>query len=437
MILTHPEHAGRRIRLGYGLNLRECASVDELLELLSDVAAPVRQRLGLPGSLGVGLYAPAALARRLADPAGADELERLAREIEALGLDPFTWNAFPFGGFGAAGLKARVFEPDWSAGERLAFTLDVARVATALAVSLDGAAGARGRHVSLSTHTGGFGPALSGARELEVAAFQLARCVDGLASLEEATGVRVVLALEPEPGANAATQRALDQLLAFVRPRARSLLEAERNRAPERAAALVERHLGACLDACHAAVEGEAAEVAADLSAGRRAGPAKYQHSSALRVPSPAANPHALEALLALAEPRFLHQVRGHGAGELLAVDDLPDLARELAGPRRAAWLRAASWSCHFHVPVDLAAAGAALETTRDEAEALLAALAREPAGWSTPELHVEIETYTWEALPGWVRGTDPLVEGIERELRRVLAVLERQGWRAPDLAGR
>ncbi|MCY2960882.1 MAG: hypothetical protein NTY35_12020 [Planctomycetota bacterium] len=433
MILRHPAHPSRSVRLAYCLNLRECADVDALIALLRSIVVPLRTRLAARGPFGVGMYLPASLARALASPSGSRAVDHLASELEAQALDPFTWNAFPFGGFGALGLKTRVFQPSWSEPERLEFTVAVAHVAAALVRRLRGmgsGAGARiAEHVSISTHTGGWAAHLHGAVDREEFAFHQARAVDALARLEEATGVRAILALEPEPGANAADLRALDQHLAFVKPRARSLLEEERNRDRAHAADLVDRHLGVCLDTCHAAVEGEALEVAADLAAGRRASPAKLQYASALRVAAPGSNPSGVEALLALAEPRFLHQVRAYGGGERLAVDDLPDLVRELAGDRRAAWLAAREWLCHLHVPVDLETAGGGLGTTRADADRILASLLAHPERWATSELHVEIETYTWEALPGWVRGDGALVEGIEREYRHVLGELARAGW--------
>lgn len=434
MILRNPAYPERTVRLAYCLNLRECADVDALTALLRSIVAPLRARLAARAPFGVGMYVPARLALALAAPTGANELDRLAREIESLALDPFTWNAFPYGGFGDAGLKSRVFAPSWSTPERLEFTVAVAHVATALVRRLRGSAtgeaglGAR-EHVSISTHTGGWAADLR-ATDRDECAFQQARCVDALAILEESTGVRAVLALEPEPGANAPHLRALDQHLAFAKPRARALLEEERNREHAHAAELVDRHFSVCLDTCHAAVEGEAREVAADLAAGRRASPAKLQYSSALRVRAPGSNPAGVAALLALSEPRFLHQVRGHGSGERLEVDDLPDLAAALAGERRAAWLGASEWTCHMHVPVDLETAGGALGTTRDDADAILAGVLADPDRWARPELHVEIETYTWEALPGWVRGDGAIVEGIEREYRHVLGELARAGWR-------
>jgi hypothetical protein len=59
----------------------------------------------------------------------------------------------------------------------------------------------------------------------------------------------------------------------------------------------------------------------------------------------------------------------------------------------------------------------------------VLAALAADPARWSTRELHVEIETYTWEALPGWARGEGELVAGMGREYEFAIGQLALLGW--------
>jgi hypothetical protein len=66
------------------------------------------------------------------------------------------------------------------------------------------------------------------------------------------------------------------------------------------------------------------------------------------------------------------------------------------------------------------------LGTTRAHADAVLAAALSDPA-WS--ELHLEIETYTWDVLPGEARGAGALVDGLEREYRHVMALLEDAGW--------
>ncbi len=80
-------------------------------------------------------------------------------------------------------------------------------------------------------------------------------------------------------------------------------------------------------------------------------------------------------------------------------------------------------------MPVDREELGAGLRTTRAHADALLDALLDAPARWKSPELHVEIETYTWDVLPGSARGPGSLVEGLEREYRHVIGRLEARGW--------
>jgi len=156
----------------------------------------------------------------------------------------------------------------------------------------------------------------------------------------------------------------------------------------------------------------------------------KLQYTSALAMPAPRDNAAGLAQLLALDEPRYLHQVRGSGADELLRARDLPELARFLRNPSsRERWLECEELRCHFHVPVDAEELGSGLRTTRGHAEALLDGLLQRPSRWKSPELHVEIETYTWDVLPGAARGPGSLVEGLEREYRHVIGRLEARGW--------
>ena len=158
----------------------------------------------------------------------------------------------------------------------------------------------------------------------------------------------------------------------------------------------------------------------------------KLQFSSALSLPRPALDARGRELLLGLDEPVYLHQVTGRREGERVHVGDLPELAQRWeAGD--AALAACEEWRCHFHVPVDLAAPAGAdtggLTTTRLDADLLLRAILATPTQWGTDELHVEIETYTWDVLPGSMRGQGELLDGLEREYRHVMDLLEREGW--------
>ena len=421
---THPEHPGRGLRLAYCINLHPAEDLDGVRAGLERVTRPLAERLGGAGAFGVGPWLPASVAADLArDPAQAAAL------FPCEELDAFTYNAFPFGGFHREGLKAEVFAPGWHQPERLAFTLDVARVALAAAAPGEG-------HLSISTHTGGHGPAF---REGELAlacARELARAALALARLEEEHGRRLVLSLEPEP--RSAAGDTLELVLLWRRIRTDGVEAAARAEgvAPERVAAAVARHLGTCLDACHAAVEFEAPGLAFANATHEGAPLGKLQFSSALALPAPAADARGRELLFDLHEPVYLHQVTGRGEHALVRVGDLDEL--------RARWeqgdaaLRACEeWRCHFHVPVDLdAPAGAdtgGLATTRAAGDALLRTVLAAPERWGTSDLHVEIETYTWDVLPGSLRGDGELLDGLEREYRHVLALLESEGWQRAE----
>lgn len=411
MLFRHPDHAGRAVRLAYCLNLHPAEDLDGLLAGMRRITLPLRERLAPGAPFGVGLYLPAELAARLVDPAGAPELARLYAFLDEHGLDPFTYNAFPAGGFDRAGLKQRVFEPTWLEIERARFTRDVARIAVLLAGVPEA-----GRHLSISTHSGGHVTRVQSDSDRIGCAGALSGSAGGLSQLERESGWRTVLSVEPEPRSLANDTGELAGLFALVRT-ATAIPDA------------VARHLGTCLDTCHAAVEYETPEDALAQATQAGAPLGKLQFTSALELLDPRSASSAVERLLALDEPRYLHQVTGRGADGLERVGDLSDLGAALADPaRREAWIACESWRCHFHVPVDLGALGA-LGTTRAAADATLAHTLARPAHWGTDELHVEIETYTWDVLPGEARGDGELVDGLEREYRHVLARLAQAGW--------
>jgi len=148
MRFLHPEHPGRAVRLAYCLNLHPADTLEGLLEGLRTITLPLRQRLAPGREFGVGMYAPATLVERLVARDSRRPRDELRGFLREHGLDPFTWNAFPQGGFGAAGLKERVFEPTWADEARGRYTLGV--VALACGLHLRGDPEARWR-LSLKT----------------------------------------------------------------------------------------------------------------------------------------------------------------------------------------------------------------------------------------------------------------------------------------------
>lgn len=426
------DRTGRQLRLAYCLNLHAAEDLDGVRAGLERVTLPLSERLGVTESFGVGPWLPATVAGELSRDRSS--LDRFAGELAGHGLDAFTFNAFPFGGFHREGLKRDVFQPTWLDAERLQFTCNVANVAAACAraVPSDG----HDRHLSISTHAGGHADHLPDPEDRARCAELLARAVSYLAGLEASGSPRIVLGVEPEPRSAAGDSVEWAELHPEWADRIVGLLD----RAD--AADLVRRHLGLCLDACHAAVEFESPSEAAGRAASVQAPLAKLQFSNALRLVQPGRDPEGVAALLAMDEPVYLHQLAGlSGDGALrLGLDDLGDW-QGLEQRERDAWLAASEWRCHFHVPVDLGGplpGSGGLETTRGLSDAVLDAVLARRDGWGTPELHVELETYTWSILPEAARATqasteEPLVEGLAREYAHLIGRLERAGWSRAD----
>jgi sugar phosphate isomerase/epimerase len=366
-----------------------------MLEALQAYAAPVRKRLVDSGRLaadarmGVGLWLPSQAAAELAQDAS-----RVAETLERLSLDAFTVNAFPYGVFHGDVVKDDVFRPSWSDPERLRYTLEAARALAALLP--EGGIG------SLSTHSGaykGWGPA-------EVAPEPIARgllaAAEGLRELEDETGRCILLGLEPEPLSFLETT---DEVVAFFERYIQSQGESAR------------RYLGLCYDACHQAVEFE--DMAASVCALRAAQIpiTKVQLSSAIRVLDP---PAALNLLQTMAKDRWFHQVVArHADGELQRIADLPEALSDQYA------LTAAEWRVHYHVPIfaDRLDEAGQLLTTRPQLEELLALVSE-----GNESLHVEIETYTWGAIPQARReglGLSSLTDCLEREFCWAMDQLE------------
>ncbi len=368
MRLLHP--SGSVVHLAYCTNVHPAEDLAGIHEQLSGVAARVRALTGAP-VLGLGLWLSSGAARALrADPG---ELARLRARLDELGLEVVTLNGFPYQGFHDQVVKLRVYRPDWAEPQRLAYTLDLAEILTALLPD-DVTEG------SISTLPLAWRTGWTPDKAAAVAA-NLDALTRGLRALAERTGKTIRVGFEPEPGCIVETTPQAVELLAGTDP----------------------AHLGVCLDACHLAVGFEEAADAAGLGLPI----VKLQVSSAVEAP-----PGGQRALAAYEEERYLHQTRC-AAGY---TDDLPEA---LAGGLPADL----PWRTHFHMPLH-AAPPPPLTTTTPYLEDLLGRLMTPDGGLTAPlARHLEVETYTWSVLPGPV----DVAEGIAAELdwtRRRLAAL-------------
>lgn len=382
------------LRLTYCGNVHAAPDLQAVEAALREHAAPVAAAARTAGrAFGIGAWWPATLAGRLATDAATRA--RFAASLRELDLPLWTLNVFPFGGFHDEVVKTAVYRPDWGEEDRLHYTRACAEVGASLL--------AAGSVLPLSTLPLGYRAAGDAPADLRLMARNLARCASAFAAIEERTGVRCVLALEPEPDCLLETCGAAAAFLErwLFEEGAWTTVPGD----------VLRRHLGVCVDLCHLAVVREGALAALrDLRARGIAVP-KIQVSSCLEVRAP----EGLDALLAFAEPRYLHQtVAANGVRAL----DLPGVATA-----RASFAAGGVVRSHYHVPLFWDQPGAFGSTQREVARVLRGL--REALGGELPLL--EVETYTWHVL-GAFAGTSPLHERIARELAWVHEQLEADG---------
>ena len=360
------------MRLAYCTNVAPSETTDGLIASLGAIWADVRRRATPDGRLGLGLWLPAAVAHEVSRDSGRMRAVRDA--LRDAGLELVTVNAFPATSFHAPVVKDAVYRPAWTEPARFAYTCAVARAVAGIAPP--------GSDIPVSTLPLGF-PKLAMPEQLRAAALLFATVLE-LHRLRELTGTTIRLALEPEPCCAIETvAEAIEFFGVAIRPFTRNLTAA--GLSVSQAEEVVHRHLGVCLDLCHAAVEHED-PVTALARLGAAGVPVfKVQVSAAVEVPDPA-DPAQRAALARFAEPRWLHQVGAPGGRVAL---DLPDAMAD--APLRAA----KPWRVHFHVPLHLAEVGG-LPTTRPEVERFL----RHAAALDDPPV-LELETYTWSVVPG------------------------------------
>lgn len=373
MRFRHPD--GSTVHLAYCTNVHPAETLDGVLAQLRDHCEPVRRRLGRD-RLGIGLWLAKDAAHALVtDPAA---LRGLRCELDRRGLEVVTLNGFPYEGFGAEEVKYRVYKPDWADPERLEHTTSLARVLAGLLPDdvTDG---------SISTLPLAWRTAQDEQRA-RTARTALRTLAERLDALQELTGRSIRVALEPEPGCVVETTRdAIAPLTAIAHDR-----------------------VGICVDTCHLATSFEDPHTALDDLARAGVPVVKSQLSAALHAEQPHL-PEVREALAAFAEPRFLHQTRTSTPAGPRGTDDLDEALAGDALPDTA------PWRAHFHVPLH-AAPTAPLTSTLP---VLKSALTRLVGGPHPLTRHLEVETYTWQALPPELRprGRTQLADGIAAEL--------------------
>ncbi|MBT4867801.1 MAG: metabolite traffic protein EboE [Planctomycetaceae bacterium] len=371
--------------LSYCTNVHPGQSIAEIDNGLDQYTVAVQQKLNRPLAAGLWLAQPVTTELLQSERSLAEFTERLQQRE----LTCYTLNAFPYGDFHSERVKENVYIPDWSKPERLEYTHDCARILSALMPE--------GTEGSISTVPLGFKEFTHPDDFLGQAGEQLIELARRLDTLYDETGKLIRLAIEPEPFCLLETT---DEAITFFET---LWQQADACGAGD----VVRRTLGLCYDVCHQAVEFE--DVGESIQRLNNAGVRinKVHITCAVELKNPAENEEGRRALAKYVEPRYLHQTMARTSdGRVLRY---VDLSSQLALEPDEDFLNADVWRIHFHVPVDAESLGP-LGTTRTELREGLAAVA---ALQYAP--HLEVETYTWQVLPG-EQGSD-LVDGLTREL--------------------
>ena len=386
-------HAGRTLAETKANLARFAPRVRELAASKDDPAAEI----------GLGLWLSAESARELRETGGAKAFrDRLLEQ----GIRILTFNGFPYGDFHAEVVKHAVYEPHWADPRRLAYTIDLAELLVELIP--EGTTDA-----SISTLPIGWRRSFANEGcgcSMGLATAQLVEAARMLRSIEDRTGIRIHLDLEPEPGCVLDTSRDVVDLF-------------EQGFTPSDDVDH-RRYLGVNHDVCHSAVMFEPQTAALRTYREHGIGLGKIQISSAVEVDFDAITEEeereeVLRSYRGFVEPRYLHQTSIRtGTAPHFDVQTFEDLPVALSN-RAEHQVPTGTWRTHFHVPIFMTE-GDRWGTTRPEIERCLAAL---PADEPRPTL--EVETYAWEVLPGCLyAGDEGLAAGIAEELRWLRGVV-------------
>ena len=229
-----PQAPATRPILGYCTNVHAGLSLDEIKANLETHTLEVKRQVSPDAPMAVGLWLPANTVLEFVPPerdGGLDVgmLKAFRDWLEKRGLYAYSLNGFPVTNFHEPVVKHLAYYPDWSATERLNYTIALAMILHHLLPQ-----GAEG---SISTLPIGW------AQSVEAGwADNICDMLEFLAEFEQETGRFIHLDIEPEPGCEVEDTMSLIMYL--------TVMEMQSGVDPD----VLHRHLRVCLDVCHTAV---------------------------------------------------------------------------------------------------------------------------------------------------------------------------------------
>lgn len=377
--------------LSYCTNVHPGLTVSEVIDGLQKYTQQIQQQFEHPLAAGLWLSNPV-IQEITSNPGQLVAVRDCLRDTQ---LTTYTLNAFPYGDFHSERVKENVYLPDWTANSRLQYTTQCAQV---LAFLLP-----EGVEGSLSTLPLGFKSLCRTTAFRSECISRLIEFAREMDRLHDESGQVIRLAIEPEPLCILETTAETILFFDELRSCAKSQNELD----------IVQRHIGVCFDVCHQSVEFEDVAESIHQLVDAEIRLNKVHITCAIESNSPTSA--SLAELSQFIEPRYLHQTFAKSStGQLMHITDL-DQAFCQSPPRD--FRDAETWRVHFHVPVNTESLGLLSTTRGDLKRALQQVLLLNYAP------HLEVETYTWNVLPG--RGKPTLVDGITQELLATRELLD------------
>jgi hypothetical protein len=376
---------------------------DDMWTSLTTYVPKVQKRVCPTAPFGVSLRLSNASAATLVKDKG--ERDKLKKFLADNNMYLYTVNAFPYGPFKNTIVKEQVYEPDWRSEERTQYTINVAEILADVVP----------KEISPSIQSAplGFKPNVTSKAVVDSYTEHVMRVAAALIKIEQRTGRKVTLALEPEPFCFLeTTDETVDYFTNHLYTGKSAEMLAKFSGLPISEAIVAQREfIGTVFDICHQAVVYE--DIAISLQKLVDAGIPifKLQEAAAMRVPN--VTQKIVDTLKRYAKTIYLTQTVEKKDGKLNRFLNLEDAFKAWEsdpGPRE--------WRTHFHVPVFLDDLGE-FGTTRFAIEDALKFHKARPLS-----RQLEIETYTWDVLPDHLK-TGDIVDYVSREIEWVRGQLQ------------
>lgn len=371
---------------------------DEMNASLREFVPKVKKRISPNSPFAVSLRISASSAKTLTD--SASERQSLIEFLAKEDLYVYTVNAFPYGPFKGEIVMERVYEPDWTTDARVDYTNSVADILAEITPATISP--------SIQTAPLAFKPNVENDSYVLAFTHNVFRVVSHLRDLEERTGRRVKLAIEPEPACYLETT---DETIAFFKDRIyspagiRELADVAGIPISE-AEGVIRRYLGIVFDIGHQSVGFE--NITDSLTKLVEAGIPIFKLQEAASLWVEELTQDKIESLRRFTDTIYLSQTslkQGQKITKFLNLGEALDAYEANPIP--------SEMRTHFHVPVFLEELGP-FRTTRFGVQEALKMHRHTPLSD-----HLEIETYTWDVLPPELK-TGDIIDYVSRELEFV-----------------